>query len=73
MDKEKSIMISNLKMSGCLGTEDYGDNLFTFIVCKQKTLVTCSVGIFEKADFGQTSQSGNITDRKRNLKEEILR
>lgn len=60
-------------MSGCLGTEDYGDNLFTFIECKQKTPVTCSVRIFERADFGQTSQIVNITDRNRNLEEEILK
>lgn len=60
-------------MSGCLGTEDYGDDLFTFIVCKQKTSVTNSIRIFERANFGQTSEIVSITDRDRNLKEEILK
>ena len=32
MEKEKSI--DDLKMSGCLDTDDYDDDLITFIVCK---------------------------------------
>lgn len=60
-------------MSGCLGTEDYGDDLFTFIMCKQKTPVTSSITIFERANFGQTSEIVSITDRDTNLKEEILK
>lgn len=60
-------------MSCCLGTEDYGDNLFTFIVCKQKTPVSSSIRIFERADFGQTSEIVSITDRDKNLKEEVLK
>lgn len=60
-------------MNGCLGTEDYGDNLFTFIVCKQKTPVTSSIRTFERGDFGQTSEIVSITDRDTNIKEEILK
>lgn len=60
-------------MSDCLGTEDYGDDLFTFIVCKQKTPVTSSIRNFERANSGQTSEIVSITDRHRNLKEEILK
>lgn len=61
------------KMSVCLSTKDYGDGLFTFLVCKQKTPVTSSIRIFERADFGQTSEIVSITDRDTNLKEEILK
>lgn len=70
MDKEKSI--DDLKMSGCLDTGDYDDDLMTFIVCKQNTPVTSSIRIFEKAYFCQLSEIVSITGRDIILKQDIL-
>lgn len=72
MDKEKSI--DDLQMSGCLDTDDYDDddNLFTFIVCKQNMPVTSSIGIFERANFCQHTETVSITVRDTNLKQEVL-
>lgn len=71
MDKGKSI--HDLKMSGCLDTDDYDGDLITFIVWKQNTPVTSSIRIFERANFCQPSEIVSITGRDTNLKEEILR
>lgn len=70
MDKEKSV--DDLKMSGCLATDNYDDDLFTFIVCKQNTPVTSGIRIFERADFCQLGEIVSITVRDTNLKQDIL-
>lgn len=59
-------------MSGCLDTDDYDDELMTFIVCKQNTTVTSSIRIFERATFCQPGEIISITGSATNLKQEIL-